>query len=56
MRSRYSGHSKAARFLIALQHGPRGGAHALALDVALATNNEREFKRIAGLSVKDWTK
>ena len=32
------------------------GAHAMALDVTLATNNEREFKRIAGLSVKNWTK
>jgi len=26
------------------------------LDVTLATNNEREFKRIAGLSVENWTK
>jgi tRNA(fMet)-specific endonuclease VapC len=32
------------------------GAHAVALDVTLATNNEREFKRIAGLSVQNWTK
>lgn len=32
------------------------GAHALALDVTLATNNEREFKRIVGLSVENWTK
>lgn len=32
------------------------GAHAKALDVTLATNNEREFKRIAGLSVENWTK
>jgi tRNA(fMet)-specific endonuclease VapC len=32
------------------------GAHAMALDVTLATNNEREFKRIAGLSVENWTK
>jgi tRNA(fMet)-specific endonuclease VapC len=32
------------------------GAHALALDVTLATNNAREFKRIAGLSVENWTK
>ena len=32
------------------------GAHAIALDVTLATNNEREFKRIAGLSVENWTK
>ena len=32
------------------------GAHAVALDVTLATNNEREFKRIAGLSVENWTK
>ena len=32
------------------------GAHALALDVTLATNNEREFRPIAGLSVENWTK
>lgn len=32
------------------------GAHALALDVTLATTNEREFKRIAGLSVENWTR
>jgi tRNA(fMet)-specific endonuclease VapC len=32
------------------------GAHAMALDITLATNNEREFKRIAGLSVENWTK
>jgi tRNA(fMet)-specific endonuclease VapC len=32
------------------------GAHAMALEVTLATNNEREFKRIAGLSVENWTK
>lgn len=32
------------------------GAHALALDITLATNNEREFKRIAGLSVENWAK
>lgn len=32
------------------------GAHAFALDVTLATNNVREFKRIAGLSVENWTK
>jgi len=32
------------------------GAHAMALGVTLATNNEREFRRIAGLSVENWTK
>ena len=32
------------------------GAHALALDLTLATNNEREFKRIPGLSLENWTK
>lgn len=32
------------------------GAHALALNVTLATNNEREFKRIPGLSIENWTK
>ncbi len=31
------------------------GAHALALGLILATNNERKFKRIAGLSVENWT-
>jgi tRNA(fMet)-specific endonuclease VapC len=32
------------------------GAHAMALNVTLATNNEREVRRIAGLSVENWTK
>ncbi len=34
------------------------GAYAMALDVTLATpqSGEREFKRIAGLSVENWTK
>ena len=31
------------------------GAHALALNLTLVTNNEREFKRIPGLSVENWT-
>jgi tRNA(fMet)-specific endonuclease VapC len=31
-------------------------AHAKALDVTLATNNEREFLRVVGLSVENWTK
>ncbi|HWF13416.1 MAG TPA: type II toxin-antitoxin system VapC family toxin [Candidatus Acidoferrales bacterium] len=31
-------------------------AHAMALDVTLATNNEREFLRVVGLSVENWTK
>ena len=31
-------------------------AHAVTLDVTLATNNEREFDRIAGLNVENWTK
>lgn len=30
------------------------GAHALALDVTLVTNNVREFSRIPGLTVVDW--
>jgi tRNA(fMet)-specific endonuclease VapC len=30
------------------------GAHALSLDVTLATNNTREFSRIKGLTVVDW--
>ncbi len=32
------------------------GAHALSLGVTLITNNVREFKRIRGLKVIDWTK
>jgi tRNA(fMet)-specific endonuclease VapC len=31
-------------------------AHAMALDVTLATNSEREFLRGIGLSVENWTK
>ena len=31
------------------------GAHALALGVALVTNNTKEFKRIKNLKVVDWT-
>jgi len=31
-------------------------AHAIALDVTLATNNDREFLRVTGLSVENWTK
>jgi tRNA(fMet)-specific endonuclease VapC len=31
-------------------------AHAMSLDVTLATNNEREFLRVTGLSVENWTK
>jgi tRNA(fMet)-specific endonuclease VapC len=31
-------------------------AHAMALDVTLATNNESEFLRVTGLSVENWTK
>jgi tRNA(fMet)-specific endonuclease VapC len=29
-------------------------AHAVALGVVLVTNNEREFKRVAGLKVQNW--
>jgi tRNA(fMet)-specific endonuclease VapC len=29
-------------------------AHALALDLTLATNNEREFQRVGGLHVENW--
>ncbi len=32
------------------------GAHAAAMGLTLATNNEREFKRIQGLSVVNWVK
>jgi tRNA(fMet)-specific endonuclease VapC len=31
-------------------------AHAMALDFTLATNNDREFLRVTGLSVENWTK
>lgn len=30
-------------------------AHALSLNVPLVTNNTREFSRVAGLTVQDWT-
>ncbi|UUZ47335.1 type II toxin-antitoxin system VapC family toxin [Massilia sp. B-10] len=30
-------------------------AHALSLDVTLVTNNVREFSRVPGLRVEDWT-
>ena len=29
-------------------------AHALALELTLVTNNEREFRRIPGLSIENW--
>jgi tRNA(fMet)-specific endonuclease VapC len=32
------------------------GAHALSLSAILITNNTREFGRIAGLRVEDWTR
>lgn len=31
-------------------------AHALALNVALVTNNQREFDRVANLQVQNWSK
>jgi tRNA(fMet)-specific endonuclease VapC len=31
-------------------------AHALAIDATLVTNNEREFQRVPGLKVENWTK
>ncbi len=31
-------------------------AHALALDLTLVTNNTKEFRRVAGLRIVDWTK
>jgi tRNA(fMet)-specific endonuclease VapC len=31
-------------------------AHALSLDATLVTNNEREFRRVAGLRVENWVK
>lgn len=30
------------------------GAHALSLGATLVTNNEREFRRVAGLTVENW--
>lgn len=30
------------------------GAHALALDAILVTHNQREFRRVSGLSIEDW--
>ncbi|MEN8263819.1 MAG: type II toxin-antitoxin system VapC family toxin [Nitrospirota bacterium] len=32
------------------------GAHAISLGVTLVTNNTKEFRRIKGLSVKNWLK
>lgn len=29
-------------------------AHALSLGVTLVTNNEREFRRVAGLNLENW--
>jgi tRNA(fMet)-specific endonuclease VapC len=31
-------------------------AHAMAMNVTLATNNDHEFLRVTGLSVENWTK
>ena len=31
-------------------------AHAISLDATLVTNNTREFDRVAGLRVEQWTK
>ncbi len=31
-------------------------AHALAIDATLVTNNEREFQRVHGLKIENWTK
>ena len=31
-------------------------AHALSLDAILVTNNEREFRRVNGLRVENWTR
>ena len=29
-------------------------SHALSVDVTLVTNNDREFRRVAGLRVENW--
>ena len=34
----------------------KDAAHALSLDVPLVTNHTREFERVKGLRVVDWTK
>ena len=31
-------------------------AHALSLDLILVSHNEREFQRVNGLRVEDWTR
>ena len=31
-------------------------AHALALELTVVTDNEREFRRVAGLKVQNWAK
>jgi tRNA(fMet)-specific endonuclease VapC len=31
-------------------------AHAVSLDVRLVTNNEREFRRVPGLTVENWAR
>lgn len=31
-------------------------AHAISLDLTLITNNEKEFSRIVGLKIENWTK
>jgi tRNA(fMet)-specific endonuclease VapC len=31
------------------------GAHALSLDAVVVSRNRRDFERIAGLPVEDWT-
>jgi len=31
-------------------------SHALSLDLTLITNNEKEFSRIPGLKIENWTK
>ena len=32
------------------------GAHAKSLGLTIVTNNEKEFERIAGLKIENWTK
>ncbi len=59
---RAAGHYGGVRASLERQGTPIGSmdmliaAHALALDCALITNNEREFSRVPSLKIENWTK